>query len=105
MFSARGLQSFDTALRCVKATLVQREFAGFCLVGAQGRLICPPPLANLRSFPHGSQAELCRILGIHRTAVTSWKENIPAAREKQLRGLKPEWFESSASPVQSSSSN
>jgi hypothetical protein len=40
----------------------------------------------------GSQSELARLLGIHRTAVHQWKE-IPKGRLYQLMVLKPEWFD------------
>jgi biotin operon repressor len=39
----------------------------------------------------GSQSELARLLGIHRTAVHQWKE-IPKGRLYQLMVLRPEWF-------------
>jgi hypothetical protein len=39
----------------------------------------------------GSQSELARILGIHRTAVHQWKK-IPKGRIYQLMFLRPQWF-------------
>jgi hypothetical protein len=39
----------------------------------------------------GSQSELARILGIHRTAVHQWKK-IPMGRIYQLMVLRPDWF-------------
>ena len=39
----------------------------------------------------GSQSELARLLGIHRTAVHQWKK-IPQGRVYQLMVLRPEWF-------------
>ena len=39
----------------------------------------------------GSQSELARLLGIHRTAVHQWKK-IPQGRIYQLMVLRPEWF-------------
>ena len=39
----------------------------------------------------GSKAELARILGITRGAISQWKE-IPKARIWQLQLLHPEWF-------------
>ena len=39
----------------------------------------------------GSAAELARILGITRGAVSQWKE-VPQARIWQMQSLHPEWF-------------
>lgn len=46
----------------------------------------------------GSKSALARILGISAPAVIQWKK-IPAKRLKQLRELKPEWFDSAPQTV------
>ena len=40
----------------------------------------------------GSSAELARILGITRSAVGQWGDQVPMHRVWQLRVLRPEWF-------------
>ena len=40
----------------------------------------------------GGQVLLAKLLGISQPAISQWGENIPQAREWQLRVLKPEWF-------------
>jgi DNA-binding transcriptional regulator YdaS (Cro superfamily) len=40
----------------------------------------------------GSGVQLAKLLGITQAAVAQWGENVPKAREWQLRLLKPEWF-------------
>ena len=41
----------------------------------------------------GSKAELARLLGVSRAAVTQYRERLPKKRIAKLRELKPEWFE------------
>ncbi len=40
----------------------------------------------------GSSAELARILGLSRAAISQWPEDVPLLRVYQLREKKPEWF-------------
>lgn len=40
----------------------------------------------------GSGAELARILGVTRQALTIWKPNLPPLRVYQLKERRPEWF-------------
>jgi len=40
----------------------------------------------------GSGAELARILGVTRQALTIWKPNLPQLRVYQLKERRPEWF-------------
>lgn len=41
----------------------------------------------------GSSAELARILGITRSAIGQWGDQVPMQRVWQLRVLRPEWFQ------------
>lgn len=40
----------------------------------------------------GGAAKLAELLGITVAAVSQWGENLPKAREWQLRLMRPEWF-------------
>jgi hypothetical protein len=40
----------------------------------------------------GGQQRLAELLGISQPSVSQWKEEVPIARQWQLRVLKPEWF-------------
>lgn len=40
----------------------------------------------------GTSAALAEMLGITPSAVSQWGEDVPRAREWQLRVLRPEWF-------------
>lgn len=40
----------------------------------------------------GTSAALAEMLGITPSAVSQWGEDVPQAREWQLRVLRPEWF-------------
>jgi DNA-binding transcriptional regulator YdaS (Cro superfamily) len=40
----------------------------------------------------GSVRALADLLGISQAAISMWGENIPQAREWQLRVIRPEWF-------------
>jgi len=40
----------------------------------------------------GSITALAELLGITTQAISRWGENVPEAREWQLRLMKPEWF-------------
>lgn len=41
----------------------------------------------------GGTVKLAQVLGITQGAVSQWGENIPQAREWQLRLIRPEWFQ------------
>lgn len=41
-------------------------------------------------------ASLAALLGITPSAISQWGDDVPKAREWQLRVLKPEWFEQAA---------
>ncbi len=40
----------------------------------------------------GSAAELAKLLGITRQAISLWGDQVPMARVWQLKALRPEWF-------------
>lgn len=40
----------------------------------------------------GSPKALADLLGITPSAISQWGEDVPQAREWQLRVMKPEWF-------------
>ena len=40
----------------------------------------------------GSAAKLAALLGITKSAVSQWGEDVPEMRVFQLKVLKPEWF-------------
>lgn len=46
----------------------------------------------------GTAAALAELLGITPSAVSQWEDDVPKAREWQLRVIKPEWFVSDESP-------
>lgn len=46
----------------------------------------------------GGIKPLAEILGITISAVMQWGEEIPQAREWQLRVMRPEWFRAEATP-------
>lgn len=41
----------------------------------------------------GSRKALAELLRISRPAISQWGDNIPKAREWQLRVLRPSWFD------------
>lgn len=41
----------------------------------------------------GSPKELSELLGITPSAISQWGDDVPQAREWQLRYLRPAWFE------------
>lgn len=40
----------------------------------------------------GTSAELARILGLSRAAISQWPDDVPLLRVYQLKEKKPEWF-------------
>ena len=45
-------------------------------------------------FLAGSANKLAKLLGINRSAVSQWNDEIPKKRLLQLKNIKPEWFDS-----------
>lgn len=41
----------------------------------------------------GSRKALAALLGIGRSAISQWRDKVPAQRAWQLRALRPEWFD------------
>lgn len=40
----------------------------------------------------GGTGKLARLIGVTPAAVSQWPEDVPQAREWQLRLIRPEWF-------------
>jgi len=40
----------------------------------------------------GSAMALAKLLGITRQAISQWGDQVPQARLRQLKALKPQWF-------------
>lgn len=47
----------------------------------------------------GSAAQLAQILGVTKSAVSQYGENIPSGREWQLRVIRPDWFKKKSGHV------
>lgn len=47
----------------------------------------------------GTSAELARILGLSRAAISQWPDDVPPLRVYQLREKRPEWFTPTGEPV------
>lgn len=48
----------------------------------------------------GSPKALAELLGITPSAISQWGDEVPQAREWQLRVLRPSWFEGSETPAE-----
>jgi hypothetical protein len=48
----------------------------------------------------GTSAELARLLGVSRAAISQWPETVPPLRVYQLKELRPEWFAKPAAEQQ-----
>jgi DNA-binding transcriptional regulator YdaS (Cro superfamily) len=46
----------------------------------------------------GNANRLAKLLGINRSAISQWGEDVPQKRVLQLKNLKPEWFETFVLP-------
>jgi DNA-binding transcriptional regulator YdaS (Cro superfamily) len=47
----------------------------------------------------GNANKLANLLGINRSAISQWGEDVPQKRLEQLKALKPEWFDTLVAPV------
>lgn len=52
----------------------------------------------------GTSAELARVLGLSRAAISQWPDDVPPLRVYQLREMKPEWFAQEPEKADSQSS-
>jgi DNA-binding transcriptional regulator YdaS (Cro superfamily) len=47
----------------------------------------------------GNANKLAKLLGINRSAISQWGDDVPEKRVKQLKNLKPNWFDTLVAPI------